>query len=77
MGKSKRRLLSRAKTDMLSYLQLTRTDAVKSVMDEIGKNPASNSARKIISLFGLTAEELSESGMTYEVLRSLDGILAS
>lgn len=76
MGKCRRRMLKRADTDMFN-LHLTRTEAVKSVMEEMGKNPASDAARKIISLFGLTAEELSESGMTYEVLRSLDGIVAS
>ena len=55
--------------------QITRTDALKTVMQEMSRNPASISAKKMIGLFGLTAEELSESGMTYEVLRSLDGIL--
>ncbi len=75
MGKCKKRALSRAKID-ISNLQLTRKDALTSVMREIEKNPASVSAKKMISLFGLTAEELAESGMTYEVLRSLDGILA-
>jgi len=74
VGKCKRRVLSKARPDMYN-LQLSRTEAVDSVMKEIQKNPASRSAKKIISLFGLTAEELSESGMTYEVLRSLDGIL--
>ncbi len=74
MGKCKRRVLARAKSDMFN-LQLSRKEAVESVMEKIRKNPASRSAKKLISLFGLTAEELSESGMTYEVLRSLDGIL--
>ena len=55
--------------------QLTRTEAVRAVMEKMDKNPASNSAKRLISLFGITAEELAESGMTYEVLRSLDGIL--
>lgn len=55
--------------------KLTRQDAVKTVIKEMAKNPASVRAKKVISLFGLTAEELAESGMTYEYLRSLDGIV--
>ncbi|OGI01131.1 MAG: hypothetical protein A2Y25_10055 [Candidatus Melainabacteria bacterium GWF2_37_15] len=74
MGKCKRRSLLRARSDVFST-QLTRTDALNVVMQEMAKNPASIPAKKMIGLFGLTAEELSESGMTYEVLRSLDGIL--
>ena len=73
MGKCKKRMLSRAKNDKFQ-MQLTRQDAVKIVMEEIEKNPASANAKKLISLFGISAEELSESGMTYEVLRSLDGV---
>ncbi len=57
-------------------MQFNRVDALRTVIDEIEKNPASTYARELISLFGLTAEELSESGVSYEVLRSLDGVLA-
>ena len=55
--------------------KLTRHDAVKTVIKEMARNPASIRAKRMISVFGLTAEELSESGMTYEYLRSLDGIV--
>ncbi len=57
-------------------MQFTRKEAVKTVLQEIDKNPTSIYAKELISLFGLTAEELSESGMTYELLRSLDAVLA-
>ena len=56
-------------------MQLTRKDAINVVMEEFDKNSTSGLAKNLISLFGLTAEELSESGMSYEVLRSLDGII--
>ncbi len=75
MGKCKRRAISKVKHTGFK-MQFTRNEAVKTVIKEIGRNPASIYARELISLFGLTAEELSESGVSYEVLRSLDGVLA-
>ena len=75
MGKCKKRTLSRTK-DSSFRLQFTRQEAVRTVIKEIGNNPTSIYAKEIISLFGITAEELSESGMTYEILRSLDSVLS-
>ncbi len=75
MGKSKRRILSRAKNDK-NLFKLTREEAIKIVFGEITKNTASIEAKNIISLFGLTAEELAEAGISYEVLRSLDGLIS-
>lgn len=73
MAKSKR---NPAKCNInKSSAQLTRKDAINIVIKEMAKTPTSTKARKMIVLFGLTAEELSEAGMSYELLRSLDGIL--
>ena len=74
MGKSKQRLMAKGKNDKFK-LEMSRKEALKLVSEELGHNPSSITARKIISLFGLGAEELSESGVTYEILRSLDGLI--
>ncbi|OGH96586.1 MAG: hypothetical protein A2104_04825 [Candidatus Melainabacteria bacterium GWF2_32_7] len=74
MGKSKQRIIAKAKNDK-SQLNFTRRDALVSVIEDLTYNPASISAKKMITLFGLTAEELSEAGATYEVLRSLDCLI--
>jgi len=75
MGKCKKRSILNAKNSDFK-LDFTRKEAVKAVRKEISNNPTSFQAKNLISLFGLTAEELSESGITYEVLRSLDLVLA-
>jgi len=75
MGKCKKRTISKIRNDNFK-IDFTRREAVKAVTQEIDKNPASMQARNLISLFGLTADELSESGLTYEALRSLDLVLA-
>ncbi|MEI7473285.1 MAG: hypothetical protein WCK67_00770 [bacterium] len=54
---------------------MTREQAVERVFDELCQNPASIAAKKIITLFGLKAEELSEKGVNYEILRALDNII--
>ena len=74
LGKCKQRLFARAKNEKIQ-LQLTREEAKRYVLKELNINPSSIAAKKIISLFGLRAEELSEIGVTYEILRSLDGLI--
>lgn len=55
----------------------TREEALSSVLDNLSKNPSSQEAKEMITLFGLTAEELAEAGASYELLRSLDILLFS
>ncbi|EKE02862.1 MAG: hypothetical protein ACD_20C00322G0005 [uncultured bacterium] len=55
---------------------MTREEALSFVCKELCDDPSNIPARKLITLFGLKAEELSEAGVTYEVLRSLDGIIS-
>jgi len=74
LGKCKKRLIARAKHEE-SQFQMTRGQALDFVQQTLKKNPSSIPARKIILLFGLSAEELSESGVNYEILRSLDSFL--
>lgn len=74
MGKSKQRLMARAKNEKHQF-QLTRQEALMIVCQELNNNPSSIQAKKLITLFGLSAEELSETGVTYEILRSLDSLI--
>lgn len=75
MGKSKKRILAKAKNEQ-SPMNITREAALKQVCGELITNPASIVAKNLITLFGLSAEELAESGISYEVLRSLDGMIS-
>lgn len=52
---------------------MTRTDAVKRAVKllQIGDNEAYS----LISLFGLTAEEILEGGASYELVKGMENIL--
>jgi len=76
LGKSKQRLIARAKNDKFQ-INFTRQNALVNVKEDLFQNPASISAKNMITLFGLTAEELSEAGVSYEVLRSLDYLIGN
>ncbi len=73
MGKAKKRILHKTN----SSLFMTRESAVSKVFN-IVSNPKKSrmEADNLITLFGLTAEELSEAGVSYEDLVSFDKILA-
>jgi len=74
LGKCKKRLSARARNEKHQLL-ISRKEALDLVSEELTQDPSSISAKKMISLFGLSAEELSEAGVTYEILRSLDGLI--
>jgi len=71
MGKCKRRTLHRANT---SYF-MTREEAVNNVFRMFSETTKKRfnikKAMDTISLFGLSAEELSEAGVPYENLKAL------
>ena len=71
MGKCKRRTLHKANS---SYF-MTRETAVNTVFkifnEQTTKRYNLKQAMDTISLFGLSAEELSEAGMSYENLKAL------
>lgn len=54
---------------------MTREDALIEILNKLKQDSASIDAKKLISLFGITAEELAENGLSYEMLRVLDGVL--
>lgn len=73
MGKAKKRILHKTNSNLF----MTREGAVSKVFN-IVSNPRKSrmEADNLITLFGLTAEELSEAGVSYEDLISFDKILA-
>jgi len=76
LGKAKQRNIAKAKNNK-TPINFTRQDALSRVIEDLSYDPTSVSAKNMISLFGLTAEELAEAGLTYEVLRSLDCLIGS
>ena len=71
MGKSKKRIIYKGKND--TFLNMTRDEAVKNAVGLL--DAASKDAYSIITLFGLSAEELLEAGANYESIKGLGNIL--
>ena len=73
MGKAKRRILHKTNTN----LYMTRESAVLHVSDIIKRSviKEQNNISNLITLFGLSAEELSEAGVPYENLVALRSIV--
>lgn len=71
MGKAKKRSFQLGINN--NFSTLTREDAVREVVKSmrVGNNEADN----LITLFGLTAEELLEAGATYEEVKGKSGFL--
>ena len=62
MGKCKRRTL----TKPVLASNIKRSDAIKQIVEKIHLNRLDTEAKKLLSLFGITPEELTEAGATYE-----------
>lgn len=71
MGKAKKRSIRLGKNDQFS--RLSRTEAVKTVVDMLKEDD--KEAYSLITLFGLTAEEVLEAGADYEVVKGLENVL--
>lgn len=71
MGKSKKRIIYKGKN--LQFSNLTRSDAIKKTVELL--ESSDKGAYSLITLFGLTAEEVLEAGASYEVVKGLEGIL--
>lgn len=71
MGKSKKRIIYKGKN--LQFTNLTREEAVKTVAEFINSN--NKEAYSLITLFGLTAEEILEAGASYEAVKGMESLL--
>ena len=63
MGKSKARIFRQGISDQIT--KMTRCDAVAKVAQYLNECD-NNSARDLITMFGLSAEEILEAGASYE-----------
>ncbi len=71
MGKSKSRILRKGINNQIT--RMTRESAVVETAKLLNLNNISD-ARNLITMFGLTAEEVLESGASYEAVVSLKNI---
>lgn len=71
MGKAKKRSIYLGKNDQFS--RLSRKEAVKTVVELLKDDD--KEAYGLITLFGLTAEEVLEAGADYEVVKGLGNVL--
>lgn len=76
MGKCKKRTLYKTNTSYFMTREAAVNNVFKMISDTSSKNPNNyKKALKTISLFGLSSEELSEAGLTYENLKALELIM--
>lgn len=75
MGKSKKRILHKGISENKGLL--TREDAVSKVVKILrtAKSGKAVEVYNLITLFGMSAEEILEAGATYESVLALKGIL--
>lgn len=73
MGKSKRRILHKGINDKIT--NLTREEALKDVVKACDAKKIDDEIKDLISLFGLSAEELLECGAQYEDVVGLKSLL--
>ena len=71
MGKSKTRIFRKGINDQIT--KMTRADAVQKVANYLNELD-NNSARDLITMFGLSAEEILEAGASYESVIALKNI---
>lgn len=75
MGKAKKRNFQNNKCSKLGKSSLpsslSRAGAISEVITRIKGNDLSEDTKDIIGLFGISAEELSEAGASYEELKAL------
>ena len=73
MSKSKRRILHKNRD--FAPLSCSRESAVKFVTDAVKTQKFDKNAKDMISLFGISGEELSEAGLSWEELKVLSPFL--
>ncbi len=71
MGKAKKRSLHLGINDRFS--RLSRSEAVEAVVEMLANGD--KDVYGLITLFGLTAEEILEAGASYETVKGLESIL--
>ena len=73
MSKAKKRSLHRNKSTM--PLNCSRQEAIKTIFSAIKNKKFDKNIQDIISLFGISGEELSEAGLNWEELKAISSHL--
>ena len=73
MSKSKKRILHRNKE--LTPMSYSRQGAIEVVINSIRNRKFDTNAENLLSLFGISGEELSEAGLTWEELTAVSSYL--
>ncbi len=73
MGKSKKRNFSKNNEKIGSVIK--RQTVISDVINAIRKNSISDEILGLISLFGITAEELAEAGASFEELSAVKNVI--
>ena len=71
MGKSKKRIIYKGKNQQLT--NITRQEAIKNAVEMLENND--KEVYSVITLFGLSAEELLENGASFESVKGLGNIV--
>ncbi len=73
MGKSKKRILNKITENITPVLK--RKTVISNIIKDIRNNSIKEETKNLISLFGITIEELSEAGVSYEELSAVKHII--
>ena len=73
MGKSKKRILNKNTENITPVLK--RKTVICNIIKDIKNNSIKEETKNLISLFGITFEELSEAGISYEELSAVKHII--
>lgn len=73
MGKSKKRIFNKYLNNINTTLK--RKDIVKTIISDIKVNLIKDETKNLISLFGISTEELLEAGATYEEISVIKSFL--
>lgn len=71
MGKAKKRIIYKGKNQQ--FTNISRADAIKDVVRMLKEGD--KEAYSLITLFGMTAEEVLEAGANYEAVKGVENIL--
>ena len=71
MGKSKSRILRKGINDQMP--KISRNEAITYSVEYLDKNNI-NSASDLITMFGLSAEEILEAGASYESVKAIENL---
>ena len=71
LGKSKKRIIYKGKNQQ--FTNLSRQDAIEMAVDML--NSSVKEEYSLITLFGLSAEEMLEAGASYEAVKGMENLL--